>query len=135
MHVACRVVELRQLRYFVAVAEELNFGRAAARLLIAGPSLSQQIKPLEQDLGVGLFIRDRRSVALTPAGAALLPDVRELLERADELRRPVGGQPVDVAEANRTGATRSGNRDPRTSRSWCSVTRSPCCADTTHDRC
>ena len=76
-----------QLRYFVAVAEELNFGRAAARLLIGGPSLSQQIKALEQDLGVGLFIRDRRSVALTSAGAALLPDVRALLERADELRR------------------------------------------------
>jgi DNA-binding transcriptional LysR family regulator len=87
VHVACRVVELRQLRYFVAVAEELNFGRAAARLLIAGPSLSQQIKALEQDLGVGLFVRDRRSVALTPAGAALLPDVRALLERADEVRR------------------------------------------------
>jgi len=87
VHVACRVVELRQLRYFVAVAEELNFGRAAARLLIAGPSLSQQIKALEQDLGVALFVRDRRSVALTPSGAALLPDVRALLERAEEVRR------------------------------------------------
>ena len=78
-------VELRQLRYFVAVAEELNFGRAGERLLIAGPSLLQQIKALEHDLGVRLFDRDRRSVALTPAGAALLPPTRALLERADDL--------------------------------------------------
>jgi DNA-binding transcriptional LysR family regulator len=84
-------VELRQLRYFVAVAEELNFGRAAERLHIAGPSLSQQIKALERDLKVRLFERDRRSVTLTPSGAALLPGARALIVQADELRRQAGG--------------------------------------------
>jgi DNA-binding transcriptional LysR family regulator len=97
-------VELRQLRYFLAVAEELNFGRAADKLLIAGPSLSQQIKALEHDLGVRLFDRDRRSVALTPAGAALLPHTRALLERADDLQRRAaqmsGSEPVRLGYVN-----------------------------------
>jgi DNA-binding transcriptional LysR family regulator len=97
-------VELRQLRYFVAVAEELNFGRAAARLRIAGPSLSQQIKALERDLGTRLFDRDRRSVTLTPAGEALLPRTRTLLEQADELRRAAAGlaahEPVRLGYVN-----------------------------------
>lgn len=69
----------RDLGYFVAVAEELHFGRAAERLYVSQPALSKQIRMLERQLGAPLFERDRRSVALTPVGEALLPHARKLL--------------------------------------------------------
>lgn len=76
-------MELRQLRYFVAVAEEKHFGRAARRLHIAAPSLSQQIQVLERDLHVILFERSPHRVILTPAGEVLLEHAHVLLARAE----------------------------------------------------
>jgi DNA-binding transcriptional LysR family regulator len=82
-------MELRQLVYFVAVAEERNFTRAAQTIPIAQPAISQQIRRLEAELGERLFLRDRRGTRLTPAGQALLPHARTTLQAAEGGRQAV----------------------------------------------
>jgi len=76
-------VDVRQLRCFVAVAEELHFGRAAARLHVAGPAVSQTIRSMENELGLRLFNRTNRRVELTDAGGLLLTEARAVLDRFD----------------------------------------------------
>lgn len=88
-------MELRQLRYFVAAAEEQNFRRAAERLNVVQPAVSRQIALLEEELGAALFLRRKRRVALSPAGRSLLADVRWLLRElqlaGERARRVAGG--------------------------------------------
>ncbi|PZP62791.1 MAG: LysR family transcriptional regulator [Azospira oryzae] len=86
-------MNLRDLKYFVALAETRHFGQAAARTFVSQPTLSGQIKKLEDELGVALFERTTKSVALTPMGEALLPHARRALEEADAL--------VQIARAHR----------------------------------
>lgn len=101
--------ELRLVRYFIAVAEELHFGRAAQRLRLAQPGLSQQIRSLEQRLGVKLLERSSRQVRLTPAGAVLLGEGRRLIAQAervaDQVRRAGLGQVGRVTVAAIGSAT------------------------------
>lgn len=91
-------MELRQLRYALAVAEELHFGRAARRLHMTQPSLSRQVKALEQEIGLDLFVRTSRGVELTPAGAEFVPQARRALQsietavrRSQEVGRGAAG--------------------------------------------
>ena len=91
-------MELRHLRYFVAVAEEKHFGRAAERLRIAQPGLSQQIKALERSLGTQLLVRDQRHVELTPAGETLLEHTYRLLALVDR-----AGESASLVTRGKTG--------------------------------
>jgi len=97
-------LNLRQLQYFVQVAESANMTRAASELRIAQPALGMQIKQLEEELGRALLQRHSRGVSLTDAGSALLPRARQILELVDLTRREVSG---DLREAVRFGLTPS----------------------------
>jgi DNA-binding transcriptional LysR family regulator len=96
-------MNLRSLRCFLAVAEELHFGRAAKRLALSQPPLTQHIKNLELELGVSLFHRTKRSVRITEAGTALLDESRRLIAQADGLRHI-----AQRADKGRSGYLRAG---------------------------
>ena len=96
-------MELKRLRAFVVLSEELHFGRAAERLCIVQPALSMQIKVLEQALGVALFSRDRHSVELSAAGRVFLPEAQATLAQAERAARL-----VKAADAGEVGIVRLG---------------------------
>ncbi|MGO4329072.1 LysR substrate-binding domain-containing protein [Cupriavidus sp. 2TAF22] len=96
-------MEMRDLRMFLALAEELHFGRAAERLRISQPPLTKHIQQLEAQLGVMLFDRNKRSVRLTPAGSALVQEARRILSQAE-----IAMQVVRRAEHGETGTLRIG---------------------------
>src|ERR1700733_8569455 len=111
-------MELRHLRYFVAVAEELNFRRAAARLRVAQPAVSSQIRALEEELGARLFERTTRSVLLTPAGRVFLAEARGVIGAASQAE-----QSARKAHHGIVGTLRLGVITPATSPRLASVLR------------
>src|SRR3954465_2126681 len=96
-------MELRRLRYFVAVAEELHFRRAAERLHLAQPALSQQVRKLEVEWGGELLHRAKRAGARRSAGAVFLDEARRLLRQADEAARPARNARTGAAGRLRVG--------------------------------
>lgn len=108
MHTMHRMVTLEQVHSFVVVAEERHFGRAAERLVLTQPPLSRRIQNLERELGVELFVRTSRSVVLTAAGTAFLPEARRMLQAADHAvttaRRAPSGE-VGTVSIGFTAAT------------------------------
>jgi DNA-binding transcriptional LysR family regulator len=124
-------MELRHLRYFVAVAEELHFTRAAERLHISAPALTEQIQGLERQLGVQLLLRNQRSVSLTDAGSRFLEEARRTLrqaERAELVARRAGrGEVGDVeigyvSSASCTGLLARAIKQYRSSRPMVNIT-------------
>lgn len=101
-------IHTRLLQYFIAVAEELNFTRASERLYISQPALSKQIQLMEKDLQVQLFDRSRQDVKLTPAGLALLPKARMLVEQWNSIQRDIRFIAAANAKTLRIGFEASG---------------------------
>src|SRR5438067_6870332 len=99
-------LDLRLVRYFVAVADDLHFGRAADKLYISQPALSKQIRKLEEQIGAPLLVRDSRHVTLTRHGERFLDDARQLLVIAQRMQRHANPNLVRVAHIHELDTSR-----------------------------